>query len=369
MGPDGVGATSDSFLSLEEPFRLAVEASPSGMVMVNEEGTIVLVNRETERLFGYARQKLLGKSIEFLVPDAARERHPELRSGFRSEPSRREMGSGRDLYGRHEDGSEVPVEIGLNPIRTADGLFVLASIVDISERKRAQDELRRSNAELEHFAYVASHDLQEPLRMVASYTELLQQRYEGRLDEKADKYIRYAVDGAKRLQRLIHDLLPYSRVNTEAEPLAPVDADELVRCLLDRALGRMISEAGAVVHVDTLPEVMADETQVEQVFQNLIANAIKFRHGDRAPEVWVAAEPSDDGWRFAIRDNGIGIEAEYKERVFEMFQRLHGIGEYPGSGLGLALCRKIVERHDGRIWLESEVDQGSTFYFTLPDVR
>jgi PAS domain S-box-containing protein len=350
----------------EARFQVAVEASPNGMVMVDAKGDVILVNHETERLFGYSRNEMLGRPVEMLVPAAARGRHPDLRAGFGEDPHRRPMGAGRDLFGRRKDGSEVPIEIGLNPIETPEGIYVLASIVDISERKEAQDELRRSNAELEQFAYVASHDLQEPLRMVASYTELLERRYKGQLDDRADKYIHYAVDGAKRMQLLINDLLRYSRVNTRARPPEETDmaaaAHEIVRSVLRPA----IQESGGTVEVGELPVVVADEVQMGQVLQNLIANALKFRAKDRAPKVRVYAERQPHCWRFAVEDNGIGIEAQYEDRIFQMFQRLHGVGEYPGSGVGLALVRKIIERHKGRVWFESTPASGTTFFFTIP---
>lgn len=202
--------------------------------------------------------------------------------------------------------------------------------------------------------------------MVASYTELLERRYKGQLDDRADKYIHYAVDGAKRMQLLINDLLRYSRVNTRARPPEETDmaaaAHEIVRSVLRPA----IQESGGTVEVGELPVVVADEVQMGQVLQNLIANALKFRAKDRAPKVRVYAERQPHCWRFAVEDNGIGIEAQYEDRIFQMFQRLHGVGEYPGSGVGLALVRKIIERHKGRVWFESTPASGTTFFFTIP---
>lgn len=241
---------------------------------------------------------------------------------------------------------------------------------DITERKQVAHaleqyaaELARSNAELEQFAYVASHDLQEPLRMVASYTKLLANRYAGQLDSDADEFIAYAVDGATRMQRLIEDLLRYSRVGTRGKELVPIDSDQVLALALNN-LEAAVEETGAQISCESLPVVMGDETQLIQLFQNLLANAIKF-HSDAQPVVHISAVQEGEFWQFAIRDNGIGIEPQYFERIFTIFQRLHTRADYPGTGIGLALCKRIVERHGGRIWVESQVGQGTTFFFTL----
>ncbi|MCC7184729.1 MAG: PAS domain S-box protein [Acidobacteria bacterium] len=348
----------------EELFRAVVESAPNGVVMVDQSGVIVLVNRETERLFGYTRLELLGKSIDHLVPVRFRDQHPNERRDFFGNPHSRAMGAGRDLYGVRKDGTEIPVEIGLNPIATEGGMFVLASVVDISSRKAAEEELRQSNEELERFAYVASHDLQEPLRTVASYLQLLERRYRADLDDDAREFIDFAVAGARRMEQLIKDLLAFSRVGTQGGDIVPVDSDAVLKeCI--HILRAAIADSSATISGDTLPRVMADPSQLQQLLTNLIGNALKFR-GDAPPLVHITARREGRFWRISIADNGIGIEPEYFERIFVIFQRLHSREAYPGTGVGLAICRKIVDRHGGRIWPESASGQGTTFHFTLP---
>jgi light-regulated signal transduction histidine kinase (bacteriophytochrome) len=244
--------------------------------------------------------------------------------------------------------------------------------VELDERRRAEQqlvqyagELARSNAELEQFAYVASHDLQEPLRMVASFTQLLAQRYRGQLDKDADEFIGFAVDGATRMQSLVNDLLAYSRVGTRDKPFAPTDGGAVLQMALDN-LAKSVEESGAVITYDPLPAVPGDEVQLTQLFQNLIGNAIKFR-GRETPRIHVSAEKQGPQWIFAVRDNGIGIAPEQQERIFMIFQRLHRRSEYPGTGIGLAICKKIVERHGGHIWVASKARDGATFYFSLTE--
>lgn len=227
-------------------------------------------------------------------------------------------------------------------------------------------ELRRSNSDLQQFAYVASHDLQEPLRMIASYTQLLGKRYKGKLDADADDFIRYAVEGASRMQTLINDLLAYSRVTTQGKAFEQVDCNQILEDVLSN-LRLAIEENRAVVTYDALPVVTADGGQLGQLFQNLIGNAIKF-HGEEPPRVHVSVELRNNEWQFSVLDNGIGVDPQYAERIFVIFQRLHNREEYPGTGIGLAVCKKIVERHGGRIWVKSPIGRGTVFYFTLPVV-
>jgi PAS domain S-box-containing protein len=281
----------------------------------------------------------------------------------------REFGTG-EMARKH-------MEMTYSSIRNQQGELIGASHIarDITERKRAEEEmeqllteLARSNRELEQFAYVASHDLQEPLRMVASYVQLLKKKYRGKLDEKAMQYIDFAVDGSVRMQKLIEGLLAYSRISRRSNQFKMISANEIFSQAVAN-LAAIIGENQAKITRDYLPLLSGDETQLIQLFQNLLSNAIKYRQPDILPVVHVSAKLEKKEWVFAVRDNGIGIEPQYFDRIFLIFQRLHTRREYAGTGLGLALCKRIVERHHGRIWVESTPGRGSTFFFTLPALR
>lgn len=273
------------------------------------------------------------------------------------------------------DGTILPVQVDLASVRGEDATvrFRVATIQDITERLRASrelerraEDLERSNTDLEQFAYVASHDLQEPLRAVAGCVQLLKKRYAGQLDARADEYIGYAVDGSVRMQRLIDDLLNYSRVGRAEGARQMTDTAELLTRALQN-LTAVMQESGAVVTHDPMPVLSVYASQLSSVFQNLPSNAIKFRDAGRHPVVHVGAVRHEHGWEFSVRDNGIGIAPEYTDRIFGIFQRLHTRAEYPGTGMGLAMCKRIVERHGGRIWVNSQLGRGATFHFTIPD--
>jgi PAS domain S-box-containing protein len=348
-----------------------LEAAPDAMVVVNPRGEIVLLNLQAEKQFGYRRDELLGQQVTSIIPAGFAERL--IADGLRSpaEALAQQIGTGIELIARRRNRSEFPIELMLSPLEGADGTLVTAAIRDISARKLAEtillgkvDELNRSNEELGQFAYIASHDLQEPLRMVASYTALLGRKYKGKLDASADEYIAFAVDGADRMQRLIQDLLTLSRVGTRGNRLTDTSTENaLAQALLN--LRAAIDERQAVITHDPLPVVSADGPQLVQLFQNLVGNAVKYQ-GPGIPRVHIsAARDSDDRWTFSVRDNGIGIDPRYFERIFGMFQRLHKRNEFAGTGIGLAVCKKIVERHGGVISVESQPGEGATFHFTL----
>ena len=355
---------------MEGKYRGLLEAAPDAMVVVNQSGEIVLLNLQAEKQFGYRRNELLGQKVKNIIPKGFAERL--IADGLRSakDALAQQIGTGIELVARRKDGSVFPIELMLSPLGSAEGILVTAAIRDITTRKAAAadllqkvEELNRSNEELGQFAYIASHDLQEPLRMVASYTQLLSKRYKGKLDSDADEFIAFAVDGASRMQRLIQDLLAYSRVGTQGSDLRNISSEDALQQALINLRGA-IEESGALVTHDPLPAVLADEMQLTQLFQNLVGNAIKYQ-GPGVPKVHIAAMNGEKKWTFSVRDNGLGIDPQYFERIFGMFQRLHKREAFAGTGIGLAICKKIVEQHGSHISIESQPGQGSTFRFAL----
>jgi PAS domain S-box-containing protein len=506
---------------LDAKYRGLLEAAPDAMVIVNQDGAIVMLNIQAEKQFGYCGDELLGEPVTMIIPDgfAERLRADALRSA--AEASEQQIGTGIELIGRRKDGSAFPIEIMLSPHEGAEGVLITAAIRDISVRREAEKhlskvtldlslkhrllhsvvegtsdpiyirdlddrfvlansacarlfhlsedamvgvhlsdlmsagvyrviadsdweimrmgmtrtveeivqldgvdriflttkgpyrdadnrtigtigiarditelrkldearlevlthdvrarktaaeylantvaDLKRSNDELEHFAYIASHDLQEPLRMVASYTQLLAERYQGRLDADADDFIAFAVDGANRMQQLILDLLEYSRAGANVEKLHQISSERALQLALIN-LHKAITDGDARVTHDPLPNITIDERQLTQIFQNLIGNAIKYR-GTDIPRVHISVIGNTDAWVFSVRDNGIGIESQYFEKIFALFRRLHRREEFEGTGIGLSICKKLLQRIGGQIWVTSEPGRGSTFSFSVP---
>ena len=356
-------------LQESESFKTAIlETALDGIVTFGEQGIIESLNPAAERLFGYSDRAIIGQDVGILMPTPDSEgpnisRDNELATGINH--------TAREMVGRKSDDSTFPMELTVSELQLGDRRIFTGIVRNITERKQAEleltrraQELARSNVELEHFAYVASHDLQEPLRMVASFTQLLARRYGDQLDATAHEFIGYIVDGATRMEALINGLLAYSRVGTRGAAFQAIDCREV----LDHALANLksaIDETNAVITHDPLPCLWADPTQMGQLFQNLIGNAIKYR-GASPPRIDLAVRRQGDDWLFSVRDNGIGFDPKHRDRIFDIFQRLHNRDQYPGTGIGLAICKKIVERHGGRIWAESEPGRGSRFCFILP---
>jgi len=358
-------------VSVHERLAAIVESSDDAIISKDLNGIIRSWNGGAQRIFGYTADEIIGKHISTL---AAPDRVDEIPNIL----ERLVRGERVDHYQtkrKTKDGRILTVSLTVSPIRDETGQIIGASKVarDITERERHEQELReanaaltRSNADLQQFVYSASHDLQEPLRMVSIYSELAKKEFGEKLGPIGKEYLDYAIAGALRMNQLLHDLRTFTRVSiaSDPKPSADIDANES----LDGALTNLIAaieESGALVTREPLPRVRLPEFQLTQLFQNLIGNAIRFRSSE-PPRIHVGAEQQGQEWVFAVRDNGIGIDPQYKEQVFELFKRLHNTAEYPGTGLGLAICQRIVERAGGRIWVESKPGEGSTFYFTLP---
>jgi PAS domain S-box-containing protein len=352
----------------EERLQALIDNAGSVIYIKNPEGQYILINHQYETLFHLDREAVRGKTDHDIFPK-------EIADTFRANDLK-VIAAGVPIESEEvapqDDGLHTYLTIKFPLFDSEDQIYAVCGIsTDISDRKTAELELQqqkqdltRSNDELQQFAYVASHDLQEPLRMITSYLELLERRYKGQLDAKADQFIAYAVDGAARMQILIDDLLRYSRLGSRSHSLAQVDCAVVLQHAI-RNLQIAIAESNAMITYDSLPEVNADLTQLTQLFQNLIGNAIKFRRED-PPRIQIEVKQVNSKWLFSVRDNGIGIESQYCDRIFVIFQRLHNRTDYPGTGMGLAICKKIVERHGGTLWVESTPSKGSTFYFTLP---
>ena len=363
-----VRETEQELRRREALYRTVVNNIPQKVFMKDRQSRYVSINDNFARDLGIEPEQAVGKEDSDFFP-------PELAEKYRSD-DRWIMSEGiTNEYDEKymDEGERRIVHTTKTPVRDEDGqvVGVLGIFRDVTQQRRARqklqetlEELERSNQELEHFAYVVSHDLQEPLRMVTSYVQLLQKRYEGKLDSDADDFIDFAVDGTRRMQQMINDLLQYSRVGTRGKPFRPTDCNEVIDKVLQN-LEVAVDEAGAEISCGRLPTVEADESQLLQLFQNLVSNAIKFRSG-APPRVRIEAEKRENDWLFSVSDNGIGMEPGQADRIFKVFQRLHEREEYPGTGIGLAICKRIVERHGGQIWVESEPGEGSTFYFTIP---
>jgi PAS domain S-box-containing protein len=359
----------------EEKYRIIVETTNEGVWMLDASSKTSYVNSRMAQMFGYSPEEMIGKDLfDFMDPDVRIDAQKYLQ--------RRKQGlkEDHDFKFTRKDGTSLWAIVSTNPVFDVKGQYAgaLGMVTDISGRKRSEEELKitleklkNSNEELKHFAYIASHDLQEPLRMISSYLQLIERRYKGKLDKDADEFIAFAVDGANRLQDMITGLLAYSRVETQGKSFEKVDFSEVLRIAILN-LKVAIQESDALITNDPLPIVEADGGQFVQVFQNLIANSIKFR-SEKQPHIHICAKliseiegsKIPDAWQFLVKDNGIGIETQHKERLFNIFQRLHR-SEYSGVGIGLSVCKRIIQRHGGNIWFESEFGKGSTFYFTIP---
>ena len=381
----------DGRARLEAILDTAVDA----IITIDERGAIESFNPAAARLFDYEAEEVIGTNINRLMPSPYQESHDGYLASYLRTGEKKIIGIGREVTGKRKDDSVFPMDLSISEVVLGSRRIFTGIVRDVTERKRFEaelhqhiqglkeaqqlterqgehmreqaEELAAQNKELEQFAYVTSHDLQEPLRMIRSYTQLLTKRYKGRLDGEADEFISFVEGAVDRMQQLITDLLSYSSVGRKGKEFGSVDCETCVaRSLANLSIA--LEETGATVERSALPQIFGDSTQLTQLFQNLIGNALKYR-AQVTPRIEVRAERQGREWLLAVSDNGVGIAPEHNERIFGMFQRLHGREEYPGTGIGLAICKKIVDQHGGRIWLESQPGQGSKFFFTLPAIE
>lgn len=351
----------------EARMRGILESAMDAIITVDEDHRIVLYNRSAERIFGWSLQQVLGVRLEILMPERFRAGHPvHIQHFSATHVSTRNKTAGVTLYGLRANGEEFPLEASISQVDEAGGRLYSVILRDITVRMRAYEALERSNLDLQQFAYVASHDLKTPLRSIGGFVQLLERNYAHKLDDKALELIRRTSNAVQRLEQLTEDLLSYARVSSKTRPFTLVDSRAVAEDAI-QLLDASIRDAGAVVTLGDMPTILCDRTQLVQLLLNLIGNGIKYCR-DRVPEVHVSsARLNEREWVFSVKDNGIGIDLKHHNKVFEIFKRLHTTQEYVGTGIGLAVCRRVVERHGGKIWIDSEPGRGSTFYFTIPD--
>lgn len=354
--------------NLDDISRTAFEASPNGMLMINSDGDILLVNQQICKIFGYEKDELIGEKIELLVPDEIKKDHPMLRNNYLKNPEPRGMGTGRDLFGKRKDGKMIPVEIGLRPLVTREGRFVVSSIADISIRKKMerslvshQNELMKINQQLDEFAYIISHDLKAPLRGIAQVSDWIYEDYFDLIDNEGKNALKALKNRASRMNNMIEGILKYSRIGKYEENMEIVDLQKLVVETIDLL---NIHEKHSVEIIDQLPVVNGHSVQLQQVFQNLISNALKYCDKDIC-RIKIYCKEEKKHFHFTIADNGPGIEEENFERIFKLFQTLNVKDKVESTGLGLTITKKIVEIHGGKIWVKSKDGKGSQFHFTL----
>ena len=353
-----------------EIYQTIIDSMLDAIVIVDRNGKIIIANKNVKQLFGYEKQEVIGQAIEFLTPFHHSKIYKARYVKFDHNHKARKMGTRWKLEGRKKDATEFSMEIGLSSIRIKGLSFGMVSARDVTTKKKEKYTLKNTitlleikNKELKQIVYMTSHDLQEPLRTVSSFIELLKEQYQNRLDKNADIYISFILQSTERMRNLIKGLLDYSRIGRE-KTLEIVDCNEVLFSILDD-FRSVINESGAKIKNVQLPTLYAYPNELKQLFQNLIGNAIKYVKQDVSPIINISCQQQDVGWLFEFGDNGIGIEEKSKEKIFIVFQRLHNRKEYDGTGIGLAHCKKIVELHNGKIWVESILNKGSRFCFTI----
>jgi PAS domain S-box-containing protein len=359
----------------EKRMRIILENSYDAFISMDSQWRIRDWNTQAERTFGWTLEQMLGRKLATIVPHHLRKQYSRDADNYFADEEQELMRRTTEIMAIHKDGHEFPIEIGIFRIREHDDYIYCAFVRDITERKHMNEvlersvqertaELTQSNEELRQFAKIASHDLQEPLRAVQGFANLLQESTAGKIDKDCEEFIDYILDGTQRMQQLIQSVLLHSSIKREETDELSTDCNSVIEEVLAN-LDAIIKESEAHLEVDNLPEVGVERTQLVQLFQNLVSNALKYR-GETTPEIFITAEKTVNEWLFSVRDNGIGIDPQYAQRIFDMFARLHGKTKYTGTGMGLAICKKIVTSHGGKIWVESEPGQGCIFLFTLP---
>lgn len=359
--------------SIEETTLLeaVLETIPDGLIVFNEQGIIQRFNKAAERIFGYPADEVTGRHLRMLIPAPLQTEQAGYLHEYLIPPQKRTV-IGRELPARRKDHSLFPAELDINEMMLEGERHYVLILRDITARKQSEDiiqdyvdKLTESNTELERFAFVASHDLQEPIRMIVSFCQLLSQEYGGRLDESGREYLGIIRESGERMRDVVTDLLNYSRLDNESVPPINCDSGRILQAATEN-LQALIQERGAQITHDPLPQLSGYPIQLMRLLQNLIANAIKYQPKGNSPRIHITADYQNDQWLFSVKDNGLGIDPQFIEQIFQPFRRLHVWDQIRGSGLGLAICQKIVENHGGRLWAESKPGEGSVFYFTLP---
>lgn len=350
----------------EEKFRSLLDAAPDATVIVNEAGVIEMVNIQTENLFGYTRTELTGRPVEVLIPSALRSNHVNHRKSFVQAAKPRAMGAGIELKAVKKDGTLFPVEISLSPLQTDSGMLISAAVRDISTRKELEDELRKSTAEMEAFTYSVSHDLRAPLRGIIGFTAILEEEYANKLDDEARRITAVIKGSATKMGNLIDDLLTFSRMGKKEIIKTSVDMSGMVSEIINEFEVQEHQGKKITWKMNDLPVVKADRNTIHQVWVNLISNAIKYSGNREAPVIETGGNKENGVFVFYVKDNGVGFDEQYRNKLFKVFQRLHNPEEFEGTGVGLALVEKIVSRHGGKVWAEGKTDEGACFYFSLP---
>jgi hypothetical protein len=368
-GPPGPRRKAPRAIQSSALLSAIVDSSDDAIISKDLNGIIMSWNAAAERLFGYTADEAIGQSITILIPADRLDEEPRILDRLR----RGERVDHFETIRVRKDGSQLNISLTISPVRDSHGKIIGASKIarDITHRVQQDEALQKVNAalkqaiaDLQQFAYSASHDLQEPLRIVVAYSELLKKKFAGQLGPTGDEYLKYTVQAALRMQNLLRDLRTYMQVSAEDEPAEEIDAGDVLQSALVN-LQVAINESAASIQANPLPRVRIQEFQLQQVFQNLIVNAIRYRN-NCPPRITVEAVLEGNKWLFSVQDNGIGIEPQFTQQIFGVFKRLHSGPEYPGTGMGLAICQRIIEHVGGRIWVESEPGRGSTFYFTIP---